>query len=376
MENNKTQKPKNQILSTGQATSFEDELIAMGAEIIPMPSSSAPIPEEPIEFEGVKVNGMAQSVLSAEKPIEWLFTDFIETGEQIIIAGAPKTGKSLLAAQLGLALASGGEFLGWKAVGRRKVLYVNMEIKEEAFARRVIKQIKGKENRYLFDGAWFDVRQWRTVDRLKEKEERAKLESVIKFMQPDLIIFDILARLHNGDEQSSDMKAVMQALRQVSQNRTHIIVHHTRKPSADSTGPQTAMDIRGSSALFGEVDTALVISKRAGQGARFVLTTSARSVELPDEILLNRDENLLFYLADNDESDKVQKVFESAFKDSKNILATDLKKHIQNAFLVKERRAADYISKAVNDGWISRHQRSDRQYEYTEGIAAPWGLNQ
>ncbi|RWT07558.1 hypothetical protein DN555_26545, partial [Enterobacter asburiae] len=111
-------------------------------------------------------------------------------------------------------------------------------------------------------------------------------------------------------------------------------------------------------------------------GARFVLTTSARSVELPDEILLNRDENLLFYLADNDESDKVQKVFESAFKDSKNILATDLKKHIQNAFLVKERRAADYISKAVNDGWISRHQRSDRQYEYTEGIAAPWGLNQ
>ncbi|MEX5365319.1 AAA family ATPase, partial [Pseudomonas guariconensis] len=121
MENNKTQTAKNQILSTGQATRFEDEGIAMGAEIVRMPSSSAPLPEDRIEVEGVKVNGMAQSVLSAAKPIEWLYTDFLETGEQIIIAGAPKTGNSLLAAQLGLALASGGEFLGWKAVGRRKV---------------------------------------------------------------------------------------------------------------------------------------------------------------------------------------------------------------------------------------------------------------
>lgn len=373
MENNKAEKGKNQILEADRALSpeeirnlsFEDWLLANGAEVLPMP-----VVEEQQPIAGVE--GIAMEVLASKKPIEWLFTDFIETGEQIIIAGAPKTGKSLLACQLGLALASGGDFLGYQAVGRRKVLYINMEIKREAFARRVVSQIGGEENQQDYNGFWFSCHQYRTVDLLNDRDTRNELEQMIKMLKPDLIIWDILARLHNGDEQSSEMKAVMLALRLVSQNRTHIVVHHTRKPSADHQGPQTAMDIRGSSALFGEVDTALVISKRAGQGARFVVTTSARSVELPDEILLNRDENLLFYLAGEDEADRVQKAFISAFKDCKNILATELKTHLQNALLVKERRSADYISKAVADGWISRHQRADRKYEYTENSTAPW----
>lgn len=371
MENNKAEKGKNQILDTVQVISgFEAELVAMGAEILPMPTAIA----EEQQIEGIE--GISMEVLASRKPIDWLFTDFIETGEQIIIAGAPKTGKSLLACQLGLALASGGDFLGYQAVGRRKVLYINMEIKREAFGRRVVAQIGGEDNQHLYNGFWFSCHQYKTLDLLKEKEERAKLEQMIRLNNPDLIIWDILARLHNSDEQSSEMKAVMQTLRQVSQNKTHIVVHHTRKPSAESTGPQTAMDIRGSSALFGEVDTALVISKRAGQGARFVLTTSARSVELPDEILLNRDDNLLFYLAGEDEADRVLQAFTTAFSDCKNMLATELKTHIQNVLLVKERRAADYIAKAVADGWISRHQRTDRKYEYTEGILAPWVLTQ
>lgn len=373
MENNKAEKGKNQILDTGQELtpeqirklSFEEWMLVQGAEILPMPVVHE---QEPIPG----VEGMAMEVLASKKPIEWLFKDFIETGEQIIIAGAPKTGKSLLACQLGLALASGGEFLGYKAVGRRKVLYINLEIKREAFARRVVSQIGGEENQHEYNGFWFSCHNYKTVDLLNDRETRAEIEQMIKMLKPDLIIWDILARLHNGDEQSSEMKAVMLALRLVSQNSTHIVVHHTRKPSADNHGPQTAMDIRGSSALFGEVDSALVLSKRAGQGARFVVTTSARSVELPDEILLNRDENLLFYLANEDEADRVEQAFFGAFKDCSNILATELKTHLQNALLIKERRSADYIAKAVADGWISRHQRADRKYEYTANSTAPW----
>lgn len=315
------------------------------------------------------------SAQAAKQPVRWLFEDFIEEGDQLILAGAPKTGKSLMAQQIALALASGGRFLGWKAVQPRRVLYINMEIKREAFGRRVMAQIDGinnPSNLMHYADTWTECHKFRSFNILDPKD-RDEVQGVVKDSQAALIVWDILARTHSADEQSAEMKAVMLSIRLASCDRAHIVVHHTRKPSADSTGPQTATDIRGSSALFGEVDTALVLSKRSGQGARFVVTTAARSVSLPDEILLDRDDDsLLFYAAEAQEQDRVKSAFQSAFKSSDVVLATELAEHIKNAMLVGDRRAKDYIAAAVKDGWIKRSRREDQKYEYSVLPTAPF----
>lgn len=48
------------------------------------------------------------------------------------------------------------------------------------------------------------------------------------------------------------------------------------------------MSMRGASSIHGEADGVISLGTREGQGARYSLTFSARAVETPDEILLNR----------------------------------------------------------------------------------------
>ncbi len=68
-------------------------------------------------------------IASEQKPI-WLLDELIEQGDQWIINGAPKSGKSLLATQLALAIASGGQFLNWKNQNPARVLYMDFELRK------------------------------------------------------------------------------------------------------------------------------------------------------------------------------------------------------------------------------------------------------
>ncbi|WP_323935260.1 AAA family ATPase [Aeromonas caviae] len=67
-------------------------------------------------------------IASEQKPI-WLLDELIEQGDQWIINGAPKSGKSLVATQLALAIASGGQFLNWRNRNPARVLYMDFELR-------------------------------------------------------------------------------------------------------------------------------------------------------------------------------------------------------------------------------------------------------
>src|SRR5690625_5007885 len=71
------------------------------------------------EFESENADKWSDSIMQAaalsEAPVNWAFEDFIVQGDQVMIAGAPKSGKSWMALQMALAASSGGKFLQWKA---------------------------------------------------------------------------------------------------------------------------------------------------------------------------------------------------------------------------------------------------------------------
>lgn len=324
------------------------------------------IQQEPGQAEAT----MAMLYAAAQEPRKWILDGLIEHGDQVILAGAPKVGKSLMASQIALAVASGGHFLEWQAPIPRKVLYINLEIRRNRFATRIGEQICGWKNMDRYQMSVID--DYRTINVL-DAIERKQVSQRIKASGSELIVWDVLARMHAVDEKDQGpMKMVMQAIRLASQDKAHIVVHHSRKTSPDVHGPQTAMDIRGSGAIHGEVDLAMVLSKRSGQGARYCLTFSPRNIDPPPDMLLNLNDQLNFYLAAADEEDKVRRVMQEAFKSGKPVLATELHDFVCNSFDLKSRsRASDYIKQAVDAGLINRQRRTDRRYEYILTDSSP-----
>ncbi|WP_223920779.1 AAA family ATPase [Aeromonas caviae] len=190
-------------------------------------------------------------------------------------------------------------------------------------------------------------------------------------IQPDLIIWDVLARMHNAEENDNgEMGQVMRAIRKISGSAAHIIVHHARKASPNAGGVNAGvMSMRGASSIHGEADGVISLGTREGQGARYNLTFSARAVETPDEILLNRI-GLTLVSAIGEERDKLMHGLLEALEGQEAISSTTLTERFCQYFSVKERQAKNYIKKCVDNGWVTRVATSERtEYVLTDGIA-------
>ena len=77
------------------------------------------------------------TVIDDPPPLNPVLIDgILRLGHKAILTGPSKAGKSFWLMQLALAIASGGEFLGWKC-RQGKVLYINLEIDEKSFIDRL-----------------------------------------------------------------------------------------------------------------------------------------------------------------------------------------------------------------------------------------------
>lgn len=303
-------------------------------------------------------------VAAANEPDVWLLEGLIEEGDQVVLAAAPKAGKTLMASQIALAVASGGRFLNWRAIVPRKVLYVNLELRPKRFGRRLITQVGGIQC-LLPHQNLLTISHLRTLNILDTKQQKSFSE-FIRENNIGLVIWDVLARMHSAEENDNgSMRAVMHAIRIASADRAHLVLHHMRKPPSGAEDVNVgALGMRGASSIHGEADLIIAMHIRSGQGARYSLRFSARNVEAPDEMLIERDQNLCFFEASAQETNRLMSVIHSAFQGLRICLAQGLLEHVMNAYCVRERRAKQLIKDAGDRGWITRRQRSDKCYEY------------
>ena len=313
----------------------------------------------------LQVDSVADLVAEASKPDVWILHGLIEEGDQVVLAGPPKAGKSLLASQLALAVASGRPFLRWPTNVPRRVLYVNLELRPKRFGKRLIAQANSIDLIAGYSNL-MSVNSMRTLD-IKNNEDAAVFSKTIRDLGIDLVVWDVLARMHNADENDNPaMRAVMHAIRVASADRAHVVLHHARKPASGQEDVNLgAAGMRGASSIHGEADLILSLHARSGQGARYSLKFSARNIEEPDEMLLNRDtKTLLFNEAAEADSQRLQKVVCSAFTDSEFCRPNELTRLVMEAYSVKERRAKQLIQSAGEQGLIERQQQPDKQYIY------------
>lgn len=200
------------------------------------------------------------------EPPKWLVEGIWQKGTYGMIAGEPKTYKSVQATDLALSVASGRPFLNYfpvRTVGN--VLYVQEENGESTVQDRVNKIASSKG--LLVDGSlppsvpiYFSNNYGIN---LTDNDSRVLLEKTIQQINPVLLVLDPLYMML-GDADENSAKEVGSVLRWLTYIRnqygcTIVVCHHYNKSSSSSGNARGGQRVRGSSAFHGWVESALYV---------------------------------------------------------------------------------------------------------------------
>lgn len=248
-----------------------------------MPLAKRPAPES---SPTVDIRSVKDLFESSAEPLSWIIKDLIREGDQVILAGPPKSGKSFLAFQLAMAVATGCNHRGQntflssrfeitKADNPRNVLYFSLEMGPGVMKARLTPwgtlgggtpPSKIDNLKYVFG---INGRSTLQLDD-RGSEAYRSLGTLIAKESPVLIIFDTFVRIHSLDENDNvRMAALMENLLnlcEVDDNNTrggkrriaHVIVHHLRKLGPDWRANRSIIEaVRGAGSIIGAADLIL-----------------------------------------------------------------------------------------------------------------------
>jgi AAA domain len=212
-------------------------------------------------------------------PLAWIVEGlFLEAGAGIL-GGAPKTGKSFLALDLCVAIASGTSCASsFRVLAPGPVVLLCAEDPQAVVSSRLTALARARER------ALNDLPIEVIVDAVRLPEGLDRLEATLAATRPRLLLLDPLIRLHRADENSaSEMSFILDGLRNLARSsRTAILlVHHARKAVAGNAGA----GLRGSSDLAAFGDTNLYL-RRLSQDAALELKIEHRAAAAPAPLRL------------------------------------------------------------------------------------------
>ena len=213
----------------------------------------------------MNIIGHKQLLSGPQTGIKWLVDGLIKAGSIGFIAGEPKTSKSWLALHIAQAVATGTPVLGrFKVPGPARVLFVEEEDAYETVITRFKDLAAGHAiPEPLEDNLNFLIHSGLRVD------EPGSIDLFIGAARdlnkaglcPNLIIFDVLNKLHAGsDTDQKHASDVMRAFERIRKelNCAILIVHHFAKGSPSKRGNQR---MRGSSVFAGWSENSLYLTK-------------------------------------------------------------------------------------------------------------------
>lgn len=198
-----------------------------------------------------------------------------------LIGGQPKTGKTWLALDLAVSVASGTPALGTFPVPLAgPVLIYPAEDRPGAVRGRIegLCQSRG----LVLAGLPIHIVTAESL-RLDEQRDRVALEQLLGRIRPALVVLDPLVRLHGGDENSaSHISEVLGYLRVLQRRHSVaiIVTHHVSKRAHAHPGQA----LRGSSDLHAWGDSNLYLHRQ--KGGPTLLTVEHRFAQAPDPLPL------------------------------------------------------------------------------------------
>jgi hypothetical protein len=210
----------------------------------------------------------------------------------LFVGGEPKVGKSLLVANLALALASGSSRAGFHVPGARRVLVCQFELPTAHFAARLApmrKPIGSAADSHFFidtEAAGHLLSAPRGLDHFL---------GAIREVSAEAVILDPLYSTHDQDENDTRaMAALCQTLLRLrdASGAALIVVHHVRK----SVGRwEIGSAFRGSSALHAVGDSYLLLARPAPQIPTVELRFQFRYAPAQEPRLLDLNADTLWF---------------------------------------------------------------------------------
>jgi len=229
----------------------------------------------------------AAEIANSDLPEPEVLIDGILGYGLCVLGGAPKLGKTNELLDMGVALATGGEFLGHKVEKPKRVLIGYLE-GNEAQVKKRLALLNGPEftapNNLMF---FFSMPPF-------DKGGIEAVRALIQDAQPDVIAFDVLQKVRCVNVPKG-LNAYERDYREFDFIRREIIdafgvsvilTHHTKKNG--SSVPMSDTDIlNGSSGIAGAVDTQLTL-KGDPQLDNATLSVQGRDIEAKTLALVRR----------------------------------------------------------------------------------------
>ena len=242
----------------------------------------------------LKVISLGQLLRTDFPEREHLVFPWLRQGESAMIYAKPGVGKSMLVLSLALAVAGGGEMMGWQCREPRKVVFWDGEMYVDdirARAAMLAKCIPGLDLRSAETNLMFIARQHQNhrakfPDIADEEGQEKVFASAMKY-DADLVVLDNLSTLAltiEDENAAAEFNKVMGLLMRFKQaNKACLLVHHSNK---------SGTDYRGSSKMATTFEAMLQLEAvntiKSTKGAAFTLKWTKYRGER-DKSMVNKD---------------------------------------------------------------------------------------
>ena len=212
----------------------------------------------------------------------------------LFVGGEPKVGKSILVANLALALASGSSQAGFQVPAPRRVLICQFELPTAQFAQRLApmrKPIGEAADSNLF------IDTEATGHLLSAPRGLDHFLRAIRTAKADVVVLDPLYSTHDQDENDTRaMAALCQTLLRLrdASHAALIVVHHVKKSIGRH---EIGSAFRGSSALHAVGDSYLLVVRASTPTPTVELRFQFRYASPPPPRLLTLDTQTLWFQA-------------------------------------------------------------------------------
>lgn len=228
-------------------------------------------------------------------PLKVVVDGLILEGSSVLVGGEPGVGKSALMQQLAFCLVSGVPWLGHNVYGTYKVMIGNAELPPQVMQQRM--RIQGREfvvpNQSLFH---YTVRPWDWND------QYARLVSACQERSIDVLMLDPLSAILPPEYDELDTRQMtlftrrhLESLRMGLGLKALVVVHHFKKPNADSWRWSLLQRVSGAYALSRWFNLAILVDAKPGQAKEAILHIGKQNFfDEVQPLPVVRNENFLY----------------------------------------------------------------------------------
>lgn len=230
------------------------------------------------------LRGITASALMAKQfePVNYVINGLLAEGATLF-GGKPKIGKSWMAYDFALAVASGRALFGRIPVDQGDVLYLALEDNERRLKRRLLTKGVTAPDRLTL------VTEWPDLDHGCIAEMEAWADAVDR---PALIIVDVLKMVRSNSRNNESLYdgdyRALAGLASFARSRAIalVVVHHVRKMEAEDP----LESLSGTNGLTGAADTVMVLKRDSGTG-HCLLYVRGRDVEESEKAVRFKPDN-------------------------------------------------------------------------------------